>query len=84
VGDVDKGKEIYSTTCVVCHGESGRGGSHGGAPLTTSLTRESIENVVTRGRNDMPGFGSALTPDQLADLTSYVLSLAARNPAPAR
>jgi alcohol dehydrogenase (cytochrome c) len=79
--DIDKGKEIYSTTCVVCHGESGRGGSHGGAPLTTSLTRESIVNTVTRGRNDMPGFGSALSPDQLTDLTGYVLILAAKNPA---
>jgi hypothetical protein len=62
-------------------GESGKGGSHGGAPLTTSLTRESIVNIVTRGRNDMPPFGSALSPDQLADLTSYVLTLAATNPA---
>lgn len=79
--DLDKGKDIYSTTCVVCHGESGKGGSHGGAPLTASLTRESIMNTVTRGRNDMPGFGSALSPDQLADLTGYVLALAARNPA---
>ena len=79
-GDADKGKVIYTTTCVVCHGESGRGGSHGGAPLTTSLTRESIANVVNRGRNDMPAFGSALAPDQLADLTSYVLTVAAKNP----
>jgi alcohol dehydrogenase (cytochrome c) len=78
--DLDKGKEIYSTTCVVCHGESGKGGSHGGAPLTTALTRESIVNTVTRGRNDMPGFGSALSPGQLTDLTGYVLDLAARNP----
>jgi mono/diheme cytochrome c family protein len=80
--DLDKGKEIYSTTCVVCHGETGRGGSHGGAPLTTSLTRESIVSTVTRGRNDMPGFGSALAPDQLTDLAGYVLTLAAKNPVP--
>ena len=79
--DLDKGKEIYSTTCVVCHGESGKGGSHGGAPLTTALTHESITNVVTHGRSDMPPFGSALSPDQLADLTGYVLTLAAKNPA---
>src|SRR6185437_1323751 len=26
--NLDKGKEIYSTTCVVCHGDSGKGGSH--------------------------------------------------------
>jgi len=63
----------------VCHGDSGRGGSHGGAPLTHTLTAVAIENVVTRGRNDMPPFGSALSPDQLQDLTGYVLQLAGKN-----
>jgi len=76
---IDKGKEIYTTTCVVCHGESGKGGSHGGAPLTHTLTRESVANVVTRGRNDMPPFASALSADQLQDLTAYVLQLAEKN-----
>jgi quinohemoprotein ethanol dehydrogenase len=74
--NLDKGKEIYSTTCVVCHGESGKGGSHGGPALTSALTREAVTNVVTRGRNDMPPFGSALSPDQLNDLTAYLLQLA--------
>jgi quinohemoprotein ethanol dehydrogenase len=79
VANVDQGKEIYTTTCVVCHGETGKGGSHGGAPLTHTLTQESVVNVVTRGRNDMPPFGSALPPDQLQDLTAYLLQLAAKN-----
>jgi quinohemoprotein ethanol dehydrogenase len=77
--NLDKGKEIYTTTCVVCHGENGKGGSHGGAPLTPALNREAITNVVARGRNDMPPFGSALTPQQLNDLTAYVLQIAAMN-----
>lgn len=77
--DLDKGKEIYTTTCVVCHGENGKGGSHGGAPLTPALTRESITNVVSHGRNDMPPFGSALTSQQLNDLAAYVLQIAAKN-----
>ena len=74
--NLDKGKEIYSTTCVVCHGESGKGGSHGGPPLTAALSRDAITNVVSRGRNDMPPFGSALSADQLNDLAAYVLQLA--------
>ena len=73
----EKGKELYTTTCVVCHGESGKGGSHGGAPFTPKLTREAIALVVTTGRNDMPAFGTAFTPDTLQDLTAYVLELAA-------
>ncbi len=73
-----KGKELYTTTCVVCHGENGEGGSHGGAPLTSKLTAETIGAVITRGRNDMPAFGSALSPEALQDLSDYVLSLVAR------
>jgi alcohol dehydrogenase (cytochrome c) len=76
--NVESGKLLYTTTCVVCHGVAGRGGTHGGAPLTRSLTAESITTVVTRGRNDMPAFGSALTPQQLTDLAAYVLELAAQ------
>jgi quinohemoprotein ethanol dehydrogenase len=73
----DKGKDIYTTTCVVCHGESGKGGTHGGAPLTSKLTPETIVSVLRNGRNDMPAFGTALSPEALQDLTAYVLELAA-------
>jgi mono/diheme cytochrome c family protein len=75
--NVQRGKELYTTTCVVCHGESGRGGTHGGAPLTSKLTAETIATVVTHGRNDMPAFGASFSPDALQDLTAYVLALAA-------
>lgn len=63
------------TTCVVCHGDSGRGGTHGGKPLTSVLTNEAITTIVRNGRNDMPAFGSSLSPEQLQDLSAYVLEL---------
>ena len=75
--DLDKGKEIYTTTCVVCHGPNGQGGTHGGAKLTSALTREAITSVVAAGRHDMPAFGSALSPEQLRNLSDYVLSMVA-------
>jgi quinohemoprotein ethanol dehydrogenase len=73
--DLDKGKEIYTTTCVVCHGLTGQGGTHGGAPLTAQLTHESISTVVANGRNQMPAFGSALQPNDLQDLAAYVMQM---------
>ena len=82
VADLAKGKDIYTTTCVVCHGPTGLGGTHGGAKLTRALTHDGIAAVLTRGRNDMPAFGSALSADQLQDVTGYVLQLAAHNPPP--
>jgi len=82
VPDLAKGKDIYTTTCIVCHGPTGLGGTHGGAKLTRALTPDGIAAVLTRGRNDMPAFGSALSADQLQDVTSYVMQVAAQNPPP--
>jgi quinohemoprotein ethanol dehydrogenase len=73
--DIEKGKDIYNTTCVVCHGPTGQGGTHGGAKLTNALTREAITTVVANGRNDMPAFGSAFTAEQMQDMTAYVLQM---------
>jgi len=77
--DLAKGKEIYTTACVVCHGGSGQGGVHGGAKLTHALARETVTTVLTNGRNDMPAFGSALNPDQLRQVTDYVMQLATQH-----
>jgi quinohemoprotein ethanol dehydrogenase len=82
VPDLAKGKDIYTTTCIVCHGPTGLGGTHGGAKLTRALTPDSIATVLTKGRNDMPAFGSALSADQLQDVTTYVMQVAAQNPPP--
>ncbi len=73
------GEVIFTTTCVVCHGPTGQGGSHGGAPLTRVLTRDSIVHVLINGRNAMPAFGSAFDPVQLRDLSAYVLQLSSKN-----
>ncbi len=76
---LEHGKEIFTTACVVCHGESGQGGGgHGGPALTHALTRDSIITVVTHGRNQMPAFGSALDPEDLNDLVAYVLKISAQ------
>ncbi|MEO6340446.1 MAG: PQQ-binding-like beta-propeller repeat protein [Caulobacteraceae bacterium] len=76
IGNIDKGKDSFTTTCVVCHGVDGQGGTHGGAKLTKSLTADSIKTVVVRGRNDMPAFGQAFSAEALDDLAAYVLSIA--------
>jgi mono/diheme cytochrome c family protein len=75
-----EGKELFTGACVVCHGDNGKGGTHGGAPLTTTLTHDAIIQIVTSGRNQMPGFGSALRMQDREDLAAYVLELAAYSP----
>jgi quinohemoprotein ethanol dehydrogenase len=75
--NVQNGKDLYTTTCVVCHGDKGQGGTHGGAPLKPDLTAATINAVVTHGRNDMPAFGASFSPEALQDLSAYVLQLIA-------
>jgi alcohol dehydrogenase (cytochrome c) len=69
----DNGRIIYSTSCVTCHGEDGRGGTHGGIELTNALTVGAIVNVVTNGRNDMPAYGAVMSQDDLQDLAAYMV-----------
>jgi alcohol dehydrogenase (cytochrome c) len=78
------GARIYKAACLPCHGATGEGGQGGGAPLVNGLTRESMIAISASGKNNMPGFASAYSADELNDVASYVLEvLAARKPAPA-
>jgi len=74
-GDATNGKTIYTGACMVCHGANGKGGSHGGAPLTDALTRDAIVTIIASGRNQMPAFGAAVPPQDREDLAAYVLQL---------
>jgi alcohol dehydrogenase (cytochrome c) len=73
--DANKGKDLYTGACVVCHGTNGKGGTHGGAPLTNALTHDTIVAIVSNGRNQMPAFGSALPLQDREDLAAYILEL---------
>jgi quinohemoprotein ethanol dehydrogenase len=71
VPDVAHGREIYSQTCIVCHGDTGQGGVHG-AVLKPELTILDIMNTVTNGRNEMPAFSGAYRPEELHDVATYI------------
>ena len=77
-GDATRGKDLYTGACMVCHGANGKGGTHGGAPLTAALTHDAIVSIVMQGRNQMPAFGSALPVQDREDLAAYVLQLVAQ------
>jgi quinohemoprotein ethanol dehydrogenase len=74
-GDAGKGKTLYTGACMVCHGVNGKGGTHGGAPLTNALTHEAIVTIIANGRNQMPAFGAAVPPQDREDLAAYILDL---------
>jgi mono/diheme cytochrome c family protein len=71
--NLTEGKRLFVQACVVCHGEDGKGGHGGGAPLTGITDLAATIQTVTAGRNNMPPFSTALTPQEVRDVSVYVL-----------
>jgi mono/diheme cytochrome c family protein len=71
--DLGQGKRLFAQACVICHGEDGNGGHGGGAPLTGLTDLAATIQTVTDGRNNMPPFSSSLTPQEVRDVSAYVV-----------
>lgn len=82
---IDKGKSIYTTNCVACHGANGEGligpnfadeyWIHGGA--IEDLVR--IINVGVSAKGMIP-WDRTLTPEQILQVASYILTLEGTDP----
>jgi alcohol dehydrogenase (cytochrome c) len=70
-GDIARGRKVYFDTCVFCHGQRGDDPREGGYLLLAGNANE-IRRIVTSGRNQMPAFGSQLTPSQINDVAAFV------------
>ena len=70
--DPTKGRQVYDTACVFCHGDQGEGGHGGGKPLTNAIEPVFVVQTVSEGRREMPSFAGALTPEQIRDVAAYV------------
>ncbi len=70
--DLARGKEIYGSLCVTCHGEDGQGGHAEGGPIPKDATIEHIFTTATRGGQKMPALGAAYTPADLKSVATYV------------
>jgi mono/diheme cytochrome c family protein len=89
-----RGERIYYALCVTCHGVTGQGSWRARlflarpgdlsdpASLKDSSDQYLFELVKnggsTIGRPGMPGFGAALTDEQIRDVVRYVRSLSER------
>jgi alcohol dehydrogenase (cytochrome c) len=78
---VQRGRPIYEQACVICHGADGRGGHGVGAPLAAVADLAATIRTVTAGRNSMPPFSASLTPEQIRDVSAYVVEMLATRPA---
>ena len=85
-GDPTKGKIIYATNCLICHGERGKGDGVIGASLSpppTDLTGSQARaksdtdcrTVIREGRAAMPAWKTRLTDQDIQNLLAYIRSL---------
>jgi mono/diheme cytochrome c family protein len=56
-----------------CHGDDGMGGHNNGMPLNNLTDIRAAISVVTTGRNAMPAFNGALSPEQIRDVSGYIV-----------
>ena len=68
------GEEVFRQACVACHGEDGRGGHGGGAPLDQVTDAALVMTTVTDGRGNMPPLGGVLTAEQVRAVAAYVVN----------
>lgn len=87
VGQTDKGREIFQTTCAPCHGEAARGNPEVGAPNLTDNKwiyggnlNTIIETIHGGRQGHMPTWDERLTPTEIKILAIYVNSLGQREP----
>lgn len=66
------GADIYRQACAPCHGNDGKGGHGGGAPLDHARDLASVLATVRDGRKSMPPFGAALSAEQLQAVAEFV------------
>lgn len=77
-----RGKELFQTNCVACHGPEGKGNQALGAPNLTDRvwlygsSEATIIETVSKGRqNQMPVFSELLGESKIHLLSAYILSL---------
>ena len=66
------GEEVFRQACVACHGEDGRGGHGGGAPLDKVTDPALVIAHGHDGRGSMPPLGGVLTAEQIRAVAAYV------------
>ena len=73
------GERIFSTTCAVCHGDNGSGGTGpalNSLQLLTNNSNEQIQSTIINGghrpNSSMPAFGDRLTSVEIGAIVDFI------------
>lgn len=77
----DDAAGLFKTKCAMCHGPDGKGEVAMGKKLgardlaSADVQKQSdaqLTEVVTKGKNKMPGYDGKLSKEQIAQLIAYI------------
>lgn len=80
----NKGATLFQSSCQMCHGSDGKGSTPTGqalkvvnlhSPEVVKMSDAELADVISKGKKNMPAFGSRLTPPQIESLVSYIRTL---------
>lgn len=78
---VSDAPSLYVSNCARCHGADGKGDTQLGREydvpdLTTSrMSNARVQQIISKGKGDMPAFGKKLKAAQVTSLVNIVRSL---------
>jgi mono/diheme cytochrome c family protein len=75
-GDSANGATVYADNCASCHAADGTGGGAYPNLVEEAPSQDEVIDYVINGEGEMPAFGDSLSDQDVADVTTYVLSLA--------
>jgi mono/diheme cytochrome c family protein len=84
--DAGRGAVLFSSTCAICHGESGAGSERAprlhDSERLAALSDDWYRAVIRNGRpaKGMPTWGTVLSPDQIEDIVTLIAAWRAGTP----
>jgi quinoprotein glucose dehydrogenase len=70
--EIRNGRQIFATSCAICHGRGGEGVPGGPPGLTSVRDAAKVRQRVTKGGVQMPAMQAVLTEAQIHDVSEYV------------
>jgi mono/diheme cytochrome c family protein len=76
-----EGAAVYKSKCVACHGADGSKviAAMGVRPLNTPEVKKmgaaGVSTLVSKGKGKMPAFAGKLSPEEIHEVSEYVLTL---------